>query len=253
MMVDGRIGPDDGAEERPARGDPADDFVCSLVAWMKGCDYQVGLTGRKIDCPRVIEWAKEKWPEIGRTLQLGGVSAAVAASLVTMLVTSTTGGASAEDVAETLRPFGPHVDILGLKVANDLALLLPVLFADDIPVEELSVYVEMYGKFASSLKKLVAHGIFANPRVFCEAIFVYFDAEKAAAARLNPGDLYFDQGRVTVRGAVADVQQRKVTQAKPDTIGGIISDGLGFGSGEFDTMALCSVLLPPRRRDRPTN
>jgi hypothetical protein len=158
-----------------------DPFARSLVDWMIGRGFQVGLTGRKIDCPPLIKWAKQKLPDLDKALQLAGPHGTAAAAVLTLLVSSMTGGARTKVVADKLRPFGPHVDVLGLKVVSNRATLLPVLFADNIPIEDLSVYVETYAGLSSGLKDLVLHGFFAQiPVVDCEALFVYFDRTKSA-------------------------------------------------------------------------
>lgn len=223
-----------------------DRFARSLLAWMNGRGYQVGLTGRKVDCPRLLQWVKEELPGLDTTLHLVGPHGTVAASVLNLLIGTMTGGASAEEVAARLHPFGPYVDLIGLRIDSDIATLLPVLFADDVPTGDLSVYVETYAGFAAGLKDIVMRGLLATPRVDCSALFVYFDPDRLADAMSDATGLYHDKRMVRVRGTFVDVAGRVVTGAVANSVLGSIRQAIGTDDGEFNSTALRAILLEPR-------
>lgn len=217
---------------------------------MHGQGYSVGLTGRKIDCPRLLSWAKEQIPDIDKALAPVGPHGQAIGALLSLLMGTMTGGASAQEVSDKLRPFAPHVDLLGFKVVASRAVLHPVLFADDIATEDLSVYIQTYAGFCAGLKDLVMRGFFAQtPTVDCDALLVYFDRGKAAHARTGAGALYFDKRMVRVRGVVVDVCEKTVLGARANSMSGMLRQAIGTDDGDFDTTALRAVLLPPRGTD----
>lgn len=214
---------------------------------MHGHDYSVGLTGRKIDCPRLVQWAATQNSGIGKALTPAGPHAALAGALLGLLMGTMTGGASAQQVSDKLRPFAGHVDLLGFKVVGSRAVLHPVLFADDIATEDLAVYIQTYAGYSAGLKDLVTHGFFAQTAtVDCDALLVYFDPDKAARARTGAGHLYFDKRMVRVRGVVVDVSAKSVVGARATSVSGVLRQALGTDDGDFDATALRAVLLPPR-------
>lgn len=227
-----------------------DAFARSLVAWLHGHEYSVGLTGRKIDCPKLVQWANTQNSGIGKALTPIGPHAALAGALFGLLLGTMTGGASAQQVTEKLRPFAAHVDLLGFKVVGSRAVLHPVLFADDVAAEDLNVYIQTYAGYGAGLKELVTRGFFAQtPTVDCDALLVYFDPDKAAQARTGAGYLYFDKRMVRVRGVVVDVSQKSVVGARATSVSGALRQALGTDDGDFDATALRTVLLPPRGTD----
>lgn len=235
----------------PSAGVPEDGvegFARSLIAWLYARGYTVGFTGRTIDCPRLVTWAKSEVSDVDRVLAPAGVYGKATAALLGLLVGTMTGGATAEQVTERLRPFERDVDLLGFQVVSSAAWVHPVLFADDIPVENLADYVETYAGYCGRLKDLVVHGFFAQtPTVDCDALFVYFDSDNAARAMSSRADLYFDRRMVRVRGLIVDVGAKTVVEPRADSMSGMLRQTLGTDTGDFDTKALRSVLLPPRR------
>jgi len=218
-----------------------------MIRWLDGKQYQVGIIGEGIDVDREVRWAKAVLPAVGEVLPLIGAHPA-AGTVGALLGTIAEGGAAPEVVKDALKPHADLADLLGFRVTGSNAWLLPVIYADRVPLEELKGRVHLFGSFGGSLKNLGERiPLWSTQTVWIEPLFVFFDSATLGSVRDELiGNAYFDEQAIVVQPDLVDVPNTDVMMARgTSTTWGSIRDLLqtvGVGNRQFEQRDLRDVL-----------
>jgi hypothetical protein len=189
-------------------GGDATAFTTGLTQLLESQGFKVGLQAHEVDVADAKKLG-ETFLEGATDVLGGGAGPGLLAG----------GGADAQEVSEALVPFFPLVDLLALRfAAAGVAILVPVVFADDLAAQDVSRRLDRFLELSPPLAEFGPR-IYGTSSASCNTfpLIVYLQPPKYAQSvpsLLPSGFRKKVMARAYLRAAFVDVSNESVAWAE---------------------------------------
>jgi hypothetical protein len=218
-------------------------FTRGLTKWFQRMNFGVGLSPQNVDTEKDLKLA-EKVAGVASTLLDFGSSMWI------------TGGQGSDALFQALIPYVPLCDLVGSNLKLNTVNLVPVIYADELPADQIEQKFDQFIEMAGPLTEFGPRLNFQSQGVAnIFPLVVYFDHqtfEKHLPELLPDAWQKRIMRRIYLQASLVSVPERRVVMGERTgffALGDKLADVLGTRTKVFDSSDIDAVLLLANEED----